>query len=189
MFAAPVAAKLTPVVDVRKLVFVGLAWMALISLIRAGATPEITFGQIAFLMLLMGAGLPLFFLPLNTLALSSIDEDETAAGAGLLSFVRTLSGAFAVSMVNTAWEDGATHNQAELSGVLNGAQGAIEALMATGQSQMQALQNVTSLVQSQAVLLSTNQLMMAAAALFAVSAAAIWLAPRPARVADATAAH
>jgi len=189
IIAAPIAAKLVNRVDVRWLVFTGLAWMAVVSFLRSETTSAITFGQIAWLMFLMGAGMPFFFLPLNTLALSSIDEDETAAGAGLMNFIRTVSGAFATSMVNTAWEDGAQRKQDQLSGLLNGVQATIDGLVATGQTQGQALTNVTKIVQGQAVMLATNELMLTSAVVFLFAGAAIWLAPKPSRTADATLGH
>ena len=189
IIAAPIAARLVNRADVRWLVFCGLAWMAVISFLRSGATSAITFEQIAWLMFLMGAGMPFFFLPLNTLALSSIDEDETAAGAGLMNFIRTVAGAFATSMVNTAWEDGAQRKQDQLSGLLNGVQPTIDGLMAAGQTHAQALTNVTKIVQGQAVMLATNELMLTSAVVFLFAGVAIWLAPKPERAVEATLGH
>jgi len=189
IIAAPLVAKLVPRVDVRILICAGLLWLGAVCLMRAGGASSITFGWVAGLMFLMGAGMPFFFLPLNTLALSSIDEDETAAGAGLVNFIRTISGAFATSMVNTAWEDGAQQKQDQLSGTLNGAQATIDGLMAGGQSHDQALSTLTQIVHGQAVMLATNQLMATCAIVFAFAGLAIWLAPKPARVAEASLGH
>ena len=189
IIAAPIVAKLVPKVDVRLLVCSGLFWLALVCFWRSGGTSAITFGWVAGLMFLMGAGMPFFFLPLNTLALSSIDDDETAAGAGLMNFIRTISGAFATSMVNTAWEDGTQRKQDQLSGILNGAQSVIDGFMAGGQTHDQALTNLTQIVRGQAVMLATNELMLTSAIVFLFAGAAIWLAPKPARVAEASLGH
>lgn len=189
IIAAPIVAKLTPKVDTRILVCIGLAWLGFVCLMRGLGTSEITFGWVAGLMFLMGAGMPFFFLPLNTLALSSVDEDETAAGAGMMNFIRTVSGAFATSMVNTAWEDGTQAKQDQLSGLLNGAQSTLDRLMAAGQTHDQALANLTQIVRGQATMLATNQLMGGVAVLFFIGATAIWLAPKPTRVADASLSH
>jgi DHA2 family multidrug resistance protein len=121
--------------------------------------------------------------------MSSVDDGETAAGAGLLNFIRTVAGAFATSLVNTAWEDGAQREQAELSGILNDTQGAIDRLVHVGQTQSQALTNVTKIVQSQAVMLATNHLMMTSAVIFLFAGAAIWFAPKPDRVVEASLGH
>jgi MFS transporter, DHA2 family, multidrug resistance protein len=180
--AAPVSAKLSARVDVRKLIFFGLAWMAAITFLRSGMTSQVSFGQVAITMLLMGVGMPFFFLPLNTLALSSVDPEETAAAAGLLNFSRTLSGAFGVAIVNTAWEDGWSRNQAELAGLLHGGQAFLDQVTAMGGAEGQATGALTQIVTHQAVMLSTNQLMLVSAAAFLAGAALIWLAPKPSRV-------
>jgi len=189
IIAAPIAAKLAPKVDVRLLICSGLFWLALVCFWRSGGTSAITFGWVAGLMFLMGAGMPFFFLPLNTLALSSIDDDETAAGAGLMNFIRTVSGAFATSMVNTAWEDGTQRKQDQLSGILNGAQSVIDGFMSGGQTHDQALSNLTQIVRGQAVMLATNELMLTSAIVFLFAGAAIWLAPKPARTAEISLGH
>jgi MFS transporter, DHA2 family, multidrug resistance protein len=182
IFVAPISAKLSAKVDVRKIVFVGLCWMAAITFFRSGMTSQVSFGQVSLLMLLMGIGMPLFFLPLNTLALSSVDPEETAAAAGLLNFSRTLSGAFAVAIVNTSWEDGWGRNQSELAGLLNGGQEILGQVMAMGGTEVQATNALTQIVTHQAVMLSTNQLMLSCAAAFLAGSALIWLAPKPSRV-------
>jgi DHA2 family multidrug resistance protein len=189
IFLAPVAAKMVNKVDCRWLICAGLFWLGFVCFLRAGTTSAVTFSQVSMQVFLMGAGMPFFFLPLNTFALSSIDEDETAAGAGLMNFIRTVSGAFATSLVNTAWEDGATLKQDQLSGILNGAQATIERFMALGQTHDQALTNLTKIVQGQAVMLATNDLMATSALLFLFAGAAIWLAPKPARIAEASLGH
>ena len=87
------------------------------------------------------------------------------------------------------WENGASYNQSELSGALNDASSAIDGLMQYGMSHDQAVGTLTNIAYGQAVMLSTNQVFLAAAACFIVAAAAIWLAPRPARVANPAMAH
>jgi len=62
--------------------------------------------------------LPFFFVPVTTLALASVEEHETASAAGLMNFIRTLSGAVATSIVTTGWENKTQHMHAELSGMV-----------------------------------------------------------------------
>jgi DHA2 family multidrug resistance protein len=156
---------------------------------RASASSQMGFGQIAIWLLAAGGALPMFFLPLTGMALGSVNVEETAGAAGILNFVRSLAGAVATSIVTTAWENSSSRSQAELSGVLHDAQGAIDSLAQTGMGAGQALNSVTNIVQSQAVMLATNQVLFLCALVFAAAGAVIWLAPRPARVADASAAH
>jgi MFS transporter, DHA2 family, multidrug resistance protein len=93
--AAPVAGNLIGRIDPRKLIFGGLMWLALVTVMRAVATTDMTYWQIAHPLILMGLGLPFFFVPLTALALGSVEEHETASAAGLQNFLRTLSGAVA----------------------------------------------------------------------------------------------
>ena len=187
--SAPITSRLLTLVDPRLIVSVAIAWIAGITLMRSGATSQMDFWSIAVWLLFAGAGLPMFFLPLTTMALGDVKPEETASAAGLMSFVRTLSGAVATSIVTTVWENGASRNQADLAGAMGNTQGTLDILTAGGMSAAQAVGNVTQMVQSQAVMLATNQVMFASALIFVAAAAAIWLAPRPSRAVDASAAH
>ena len=189
VIAAPFAARLSGRIDPRVLVAAGLSWLGFVALMRSQAVTEMTFGQIAPLLLLQGIGLPFFFVPLSTLALSSVDAADTASAAGLMNFARTVCGAFAVSIVNTVWENGASRNHVALSGLLNGAQGTIDSLGEKGMSAAQATGMIDTLVQGQSVMLSTNSVFIGMSALFGVAALAIWIAPRPERLVDAGGVH
>ena len=52
-------------VDPRRLVFFGLMWIAAVSIWRVGATTDMTFWQISIPLMLMGLGLPFFFVPIT----------------------------------------------------------------------------------------------------------------------------
>jgi DHA2 family multidrug resistance protein len=186
---APIAAKLSGKFDARILVFSGVMWLAYVTFMRAGATSQMDFWQIAFWPFVIGIGVPMFFLPLNMVGLGSVEPDETASAAGQLNFLRTMSGAIATSLVNTIWENDSTRNQSELSGALHGAEATLEAMQQQGASYDQAVQLLTSQVQGQAVIMGTNQLMTLCAIGFAAAAFTIWLAPRPRAEVDLSAAH
>jgi DHA2 family multidrug resistance protein len=187
--SAPIAAQLSTKVDPRKLVFFGVAWLGVITLLRTHANLEMGYWQVGLPLLAMGIGLPFFFVPITGLALSSVDEPETASAAGLMNFCRTLSGAVATSLVNTSWEDRSSMMHAELSGLSDRFGEVSQQLQQGGFSADQALGTVNNLVQAQAVMLATNQIFWAAGCAFVLAAAAVWLAPRPTRVADTTQAH
>ena len=179
---APVAALLmAKKVDPRRLVFIGLSWIGLVMLLRTYVTVDVTYWQISIPLILMGIGLPLFFVPLTALSLGSVHESETASAAGLQNFLRTISGAMATSMVTTMWDDKTTHARAELAGLADKSGETVRQLTASGFSQEAAVNQLSNLVQSQGVMIATNQLMFLVAIAFAISACAIWLAPRPTR--------
>ena len=179
VFAAPVAAQLASKVDPRRLVFIGVMWMGAMFFVRGEATTTMSFGQIALPILAMGVGMPFFFVPLMGMALASVDPEETAGAAGLMNFARTLSGAVAISITTTQWENNATIHRADMVGALN-----LDALPGVF-----GIGTLDGLVQNQAVMLATNQTFLSVAGLFAISAIVVWLAPRPQKVADMSAVH
>ena len=143
-----------------------------------------TYWQIAMPLILMGMGLPLFFVPLTALSLGSVEERETASAAGLQNFLRTMSGAVATSLVTTLWEDKTNYMHAELSGLADRHGDLAQAMAAAGTSQDATVALLNSLVQSQGVMIATNQMMFLVALAFVIAAAVIWLAPKPARTVD-----
>ena len=170
--------------DPRRIVFVGLTWIAGVMLLRTTLTNDATYWQIAFPLLLMGMGLPLFFVPLTALSLGSVEERETASAAGLQNFLRTMSGAVTTSLVTTLWEDKTTYIHAELAGLADRGGDLLNSMMAAGTPLAAALAQLNALVEGQSVMIATNQVMLLVALAFALAAAVIWLAPKPARAVD-----
>lgn len=186
---APVAGMLITKVDPRRIVFCGLLWLAFVMFLRLDANTQMTFWQISGPLLLMGIGLPLFFIPLTTLALGSVNEDEVASAAGLMNFVRTLSGALATSLVTTSWENQATYMHAELAGLVDSNGDAVRAMANAGASMDAIRSTLDSLTWTQSVMLATNEIMLITAVVFCFAASLIWLAPRPTRAVDMSHAH
>jgi len=187
---APFVAKRMTQVDPRRLVFVGVLWLGLTSLLRvfwwdSGSD----FWTLALPQLIQGAGMPFFFIPLTTIALGAVEENETASAAGVMNFLRTMSGAVGVAIATTFWYDGAQEKRAALSGVLNGAQTTMDQLVARGLSTEQARLLISQLVDKESVALATGQIFVVAFFIFAAAASIIWLAPRPKRAVDTTAVH
>jgi DHA2 family multidrug resistance protein len=123
--------------------------------------------------------MPFFFVPLTGLAMASVEPEEMASAAGLMSFMRTLSGAFATSLVTTAWEDKASYNHADLVGSIDPGGDTLRTLQGSGMSLDAASNQLNQLLQSQSIMLSTNQIFWLTGLSFVVAACAIWLAPAP----------
>jgi MFS transporter, DHA2 family, multidrug resistance protein len=188
--AAPMAGLLLSKLDPRKLIFFGLIWIAVITWLRSSVTSDVTYWQISIPLMLMGLGMPFFFVPLTGLSLGSVEPHETASAAGLQNFVRTLSGAFGTSVVQTVWEDRSAANHEELAGLTDRSGEAMATLQESGLNHDQALQYLNHAVDSQAVTIATNQVMSIVALCFAIAAVVIWLAPKPKRaVSMAEAGH
>ena len=187
---APIVAKLSTKVDQRLLVSFGILWLGATSLIRVfWWTSGADFWTLALPQLIQGAGMPFFFIPLTTLALGAVNEEETASAAGVMNFLRTMAGAIATAIVTTMWYDGAQEIRDQLSGVLNGAQSSMERLQAHGMTVDQSRLFVSQLVDQQSNALSTGSIFVTAALTFAAAASIVWLAPRPRHAVAAGHAH
>lgn len=182
VFLAPMIANLATKVDPRPLVFVGVLWLGLWTLYRSQADMSMTFNQISLPMLFQGIGMPLFFVPLTGIALGCVLEREMDSAAGLMNFIRTLSGAFATSMVNTSWENQSRYVHAELAGLTDRAGAATREMLNSGMPMGQIRGSMDWLLQGQSVMVATNHIFMVIAVIFVVAAMIIWLAPKPKKV-------
>jgi MFS transporter, DHA2 family, multidrug resistance protein len=190
VFMAPVAAVLSQKVDPRLLVSGGILWLAVTSLIRVvWWTSGADFWTLALPQLIQGAGMPFFFVPLTTLALGAVEENEVASAAGVMNFLRTMSGAVATAIGVTMWENGAQGARDTFTGVLNGAGTTMQALQTSGFSAEQSRQFVSQLVDSQAIAVTTVNLFELFAAIFVGAAAIIWFAPKPKHAVALDAGH
>ncbi|MBF4377096.1 MFS transporter, partial [Vibrio anguillarum] len=120
--------------DPRPFVFCGVLWLGLWTFIRSYANLDMTFSQVSWPIFFQGIGMPLFFVPLTAIALGSVKENEMESAAGLMNFIRTLSGAFATSMINTAWERDTRYVHSELSGLTDQHGVATQAMQSSGMS-------------------------------------------------------
>jgi DHA2 family multidrug resistance protein len=179
VFIAPVAALLVSRMDPRILMSTGLAILAGVTLWRTTFAQNITFWQLVMPQLVTGVSIPLFFVPLMGLSVAAVPPEKTASAAGLVNFIRTMSGAFGTALGTTAWDQATTSARVNLVGQLHNPQGTIATLQAHGLSASQALQTFANLVESQAVMLATNRVSFVLAAIIALVAAGVWLSPRP----------
>ena len=178
---APFVAQAASRKDPRRLVFIGVLWLGGVTLWRTVASTDMTYWDIAIPLMVQGLALPFFFIPSTGMALGSVEPAEIDSAAGLMNFLRTLSGAFATSLVTTAWSDQATRHHAELVG-LTDRDGSVRGLLAQSGMTLDATNQVLDyLITSQSVMLSTNQIMGVIGLIFIFAASIIWLAPRPGR--------
>ncbi len=189
VFAAPLAAVLVSKLDPRLVACAGLGWLMVTALMRGTANTDMTFWQVWGVLVLVGAAMPTFFMPLTLVAMGSVDPAETADAAGLSSFVRTASGAFATSIVTTRWESSAAAFHADLAGRSPNLGQGIDTLMRRGVGRGEALAMVNRMVDTQAVLLATNALFWDIALVFGFAVCLVWLLPRPGRAVEMTGGH
>ena len=179
LFIAPMVASSKR--DPRLLVFFGVLWMGLVTLWRTVANTDMAFWDIAIPLAVMGFALPFFFIPTTSIALGSVEEREMDSAAGLMNFLRTLSGAAATSIVTTVWANQTTRNHAELVGMIDPDHSARTMMQQGGMASDAVDQALDYLLTIQSGMLSTNQVMTGIAVMFIIAAGIIWMAPKPSR--------
>lgn len=186
---APMIANLSSRYDPRPFVFVGVLWLGLWTFVRSIANLDMTFAQVSWPMFFQGIGMPLFFIPITAIALGCVKESEMESAAGLMNFIRTLSGAFATSMINTAWERDSRFVHEVLAGVTDQHGVATKAMQMAGMGLDQIRGALDWMVQQQSVMIATNQLFIIIGVIFVIAACVIWLAPKPEHPVDPASAH
>jgi DHA2 family multidrug resistance protein len=181
---SPIAAKLANRVDPRALIFIGCLWLGVDTFWRAYATSEMSYWLICVPLFFMGVGMPMYYVPLTGLAMGSVNEEETASAAGLMNFVRTISGAIATSLVTTSWQNRSIIAHAELADVVDPT-GQVASMLPPGLSGQMVRELLNNLVTKESLMLATNGLMLVIGAVFVIASVSIVLAPRAARAVDA----
>ncbi|MDJ0931798.1 hypothetical protein [Breoghania sp.] len=121
----------------------------------------------------------MFFVPVTDLALATVEPHEQANAADLSNFMRTLSGAFATSLVQASWQNAARANQNELVNSMPNVNGMISQMVEGGMSQSSAVASLTQMVSHQSVLLATLNMFGVITIVFLFAALLPWLAPKP----------
>ncbi len=146
-----------------------------------GLASNIDYGHIIIPQLLQGFEIPLFFAPIYSLALNGMRLQEIAGAAGLLSFTRTMSGAFGTSLVATSWSSAARSNRVELLNQLNGGP-AVQSIQAAGLGAVMSPGQLEALIQTEGLMFAADSMFPGIACIMGVGAFSIWLVPKPARV-------
>jgi MFS transporter, DHA2 family, multidrug resistance protein len=178
IFVAPTAAMLLNKIDGRYMMSFGLLVVAADMFWRTTFNTDITFWQLAPAQMALGLGMPLFFIPLMSLAMASVLPSETADAAGMISFLRTMSGAFSTAIITFSWRSKTVHDRVELVNSLAPGNRALTLLRHTGQSASQALMSFSNMVDTQATMLATNNIFFAVSLVLLGVAAGVWLMPK-----------
>ena len=175
---SPIVGRLMRSTDPRLLVFISVMGIAAMMFWRSHFNSNISYGQIVVPQILQGACMPMFFVPVFSLALSSIKPQEMAGAAGILSFARTMAGAVATSLATTAWTNGGRTTRVDLLNQIDSGR-AVQRLSDTGLSQGQALRQFEAMLQEQAIMLATDKLFLSISVLLSIAACSIWLIAKP----------
>jgi DHA2 family multidrug resistance protein len=177
--AAPVAAGLMTRIDPRLIMSSGLAILAGAIFSRSGFAVTVGFRQMLIPQLAMGVGISFFFVPLMTLSLKAVQPSETAAASGVINFVRTIAAAIATAMVVSIWNGQTRIAHASVVGILKAPDAFLGQLERSGLSASQATQSLDVMTWNQSMMLAANSVSIGLSAVLALTAACVWLMPRP----------
>lgn len=174
---APLAAKMMTKVDPRILISASVTWLALMTLVRTGWTTGSDFWTMAIPQIAQGFAMPFFIVPLTVVSLNGLRPDETASGAGLQNFLRTMAIAVSTALALTIWGDAQRTSHTELTNVINPGE-TLATLQHSGMGMEQARQVIGSLVDLEATTLAIDHTFFVTAIVLFVAAAVVWIAPR-----------
>ena len=186
---SPVVGRYNDRVDPRIMVTLSFAVFSLVLFMRAHFNTDATIGTLMLPTVIQGAGMAAFFIPLVSISLSGLAPERIPAASGLFNFARITAGAFGTSITTTAWDRRATLHHAQLverltSGDMVTSQ-ALDTLHAGGMGQAQSYELINRLVDSQAFMLSANDIFYVSAIAFLGLIFLVWLA-HPVRSAHAS---
>lgn len=165
-------------VDPRLLVSLAVAWIGLMSLVRANFNNDVDFLHVAEPQYIQGLGMAFFMMPLSLITINSVLPEEVATATGLQNFVRTLSIGIFTALALTIWGDSQQSARQEMVDKLQPDE-VMRTLEQAGLSIQQSAGYISHIVDREAVTMAMDHIFLISAAIFFASAVVIWLAPRP----------
>ena len=167
-------------IDPRVLATIAFLIFALSLFLRTRYNTQADFSFLVVPIIVQGAAMAFFFVPLISLVLSGLPPDRVPAASGLSNFARILSGSFGTSLATSVWDNRASLHHARLTEYVSNSNMAarhyIETLQAGGFSLAQAGAAINRSVDVEAHLLAVNDLFRASSILFLLIVGVVWLA-------------
>lgn len=142
-------------------------------------TLDVTFWDIVNPRIVQGIGLAFFFIPVQTLMLSNITPDRMAAASGLSNFLRTLGAAIGTAISVTGWEHLSIEHHARLAESVTvyaaPTRSFVDQLQAGGLSAQQAYGVLERTINSQSLMLATNEFFLYCALSFFALIGLVWM--------------
>ncbi len=168
-------------IDLRYLASMAFMVMGLTCFMRSDFYLGVDFYHVAIVQLWQGLGVALFFMPVLTILLSDLQQNEIASGSGLATFLRTLGGSFAASITTLMWTRGAVSHHAQLAEHINPynpiSQAAMQQLGHGDKARGASV--INDMITQQSFQISFNELFHVLGWVFIGLIAVIWLAKPP----------
>jgi len=101
MVMMPVAGALVRKVQPKYLMAFGLSLLAVSLVMMSGFTAQIAFNHLLWARLIQCMGLPLFFIPLNTIAYSNLPPGKSNQASAMMNLMRNLGGSIGIAVATT----------------------------------------------------------------------------------------
>jgi DHA2 family multidrug resistance protein len=155
--------------------------------LRTGYYTQMDFRHLVAPIVIQGAGMAFFFVPLVSLLLSGLPPAKIPAASGLSNFARILAGSFGTSLATTLWDHRAIYHHSLLTESVNPASQAAGRYLSTlqhgGLSAQQAAGAINRTVDVESHLLAVNDVFWLSSLVFFALIGVVWLARRPRAVA------
>ncbi|HKP85335.1 MAG TPA: DHA2 family efflux MFS transporter permease subunit [Blastocatellia bacterium] len=116
MFAMIVVARLIGWIDNRWLIIAGFAMLGVSVYVLGGINLDIAPSNILWPIIISGTAMGFIFVPLSTMAVGTLRQEEMGNATGLYNLMRNLGGSFGISAVTTMLARGAQAHQALMIG-------------------------------------------------------------------------
>jgi DHA2 family multidrug resistance protein len=183
LLLSPFVGKRVGKTDPRILATIAFVIFAISLFMRTRYNTQANFGFLVVPIIIQGAAMAFFFVPLVSLVLSGLPPDKIPAASGLSNFARITAGSFGTSIATTLWDNRAILHHAHLTESIAASSGPTQQYMQTlqqgGLSYPQAAAAINRSIDVQAHLLAANDLFLISGILFVALIGVIWLAKRP----------
>jgi len=170
-------------VDARIIANIGFIAMAIGCWMATNFTTGVDEKTLMLARVIMGVGIAGFFMPMSAISMSQLKGHQIASGTGISNFLRNVGASVGTAVSTTLWQDNAIRHHANLVEHVHLASPGYtefsDKAMALGMTAVQKNAYIDTLVNSQAYMLSTNQLMLLAAILLLVLMPLIWFSKPP----------
>ncbi len=119
LLLSPLVGRWVGKVDQRWLATVAFVIFAVSLYMRTSYNTQANFGFLVVPIIVQGAAMAFFFVPLVSLVLSGLTPDRIPAASGLSNFARIVSGSFGTSIATTLWDNRAILHHAQLTEYVN----------------------------------------------------------------------
>ena len=180
LLLSPFVGKRVGKTDPRLLGTIAFLIFAVSLYMRTRYNTQANFAFLVVPIIVQGAAMAFFFVPLISLILSGLNADRVPAASGLSNFARILCGSFGTCIATTLWDNRATLHHAQLTEHISTSSQAtqqyIQTLQSGGLSLQQASAAINRIIDVESHLLAANDLFWISSVLFLLMVGVIWLA-------------